>query len=409
VSEIKYEPEMVWDNNFSTTPPFSAGSPSYGSYGNYESVPYPSHYYNRSTLDRYSNDHQPSSCIFDFDLDSNVHQSQFQDNMSFNGGMPFQNAYNSFPSDSTAFEENQNLTNGHGGSSSEAGADHKLSEPTKTCGNCKTTNTVLWRRDTSGGTLCNACGLFFKLHGVNRPMRMKTDVIRKRNRKKKEGEEPVKPSKATKKPEPEAASLDSSVGSKSETTPQPPPPTPQVKSEYVSTGKRARPLTDQGQPYSNSEQPFMYIPTPTQFPSSSIPTHSALTHGLNAIQSGSWPFNPQATPQGHQRIMNHQSFLPPTPALQEHLNLSKTLSKESTSQSTLVGIPVDNSHNRRTSFQTPITNSGNALITDIMFMSQMMSNEDPLGRVSESMVDDIYGFGSASNDNSKYYFNGMEF
>jgi hypothetical protein len=26
----------------------------------------------------------------------------------------------------------------------------------------------------------NACGLFFKLHGVNRPLSLKTDVIKKR-------------------------------------------------------------------------------------------------------------------------------------------------------------------------------------------------------------------------------------
>ncbi|KAJ1561838.1 hypothetical protein HK096_003161 [Nowakowskiella sp. JEL0078] len=54
------------------------------------------------------------------------------------------------------------------------------------CSNCGTTNTPLWRRNGSGDPLCNACGLFFKLHGVMRPISMKTDVIRKRNRSKKE-------------------------------------------------------------------------------------------------------------------------------------------------------------------------------------------------------------------------------
>ena len=33
-------------------------------------------------------------------------------------------------------------------------------------------------RDFSG----NACGLFYKLHGVVRPLSLKTDVIKKRNR-----------------------------------------------------------------------------------------------------------------------------------------------------------------------------------------------------------------------------------
>lgn len=56
-------------------------------------------------------------------------------------------------------------------------------EPTTTiCRNCRTTNTPLWRRDPEGQPLCNACGLFFKLHGVVRPLSLKTDVIKKRNR-----------------------------------------------------------------------------------------------------------------------------------------------------------------------------------------------------------------------------------
>lgn len=50
------------------------------------------------------------------------------------------------------------------------------------CFNCGTSKTSLWRRDQGGNPLCNACGLFYKLHGVNRPLSMKKDVIRKRNR-----------------------------------------------------------------------------------------------------------------------------------------------------------------------------------------------------------------------------------
>ncbi|GJJ06530.1 hypothetical protein Clacol_000722 [Clathrus columnatus] len=56
------------------------------------------------------------------------------------------------------------------------------SEPQTICTNCHTTNTPLWRRDAEGQPLCNACGLFFRLHGVVRPMSLKTDVIKKRNR-----------------------------------------------------------------------------------------------------------------------------------------------------------------------------------------------------------------------------------
>ncbi|KAJ3080812.1 hypothetical protein HK102_002790, partial [Quaeritorhiza haematococci] len=60
----------------------------------------------------------------------------------------------------------------------------KVDQP-PSCSNCFTTKTSLWRRAvTTGETLCNACGLFYKLHGVVRPVSMKTDVIRKRNRNK---------------------------------------------------------------------------------------------------------------------------------------------------------------------------------------------------------------------------------
>ncbi|KAI1756452.1 hypothetical protein F4782DRAFT_266288 [Xylaria castorea] len=51
-----------------------------------------------------------------------------------------------------------------------------------TCQNCSTSTTPLWRRDEMGSVLCNACGLFLKLHGRPRPISLKTDVIKSRNR-----------------------------------------------------------------------------------------------------------------------------------------------------------------------------------------------------------------------------------
>ncbi|KAL3059110.1 hypothetical protein OYC64_011106 [Pagothenia borchgrevinki] len=51
------------------------------------------------------------------------------------------------------------------------------------CANCQTTITTLWRRNGNGDPVCNACGLYYKLHNVNRPMTMKKEGIQTRNRK----------------------------------------------------------------------------------------------------------------------------------------------------------------------------------------------------------------------------------
>ncbi|KAJ3049402.1 putative electron transfer flavoprotein subunit [Rhizophlyctis rosea] len=50
------------------------------------------------------------------------------------------------------------------------------------CHNCSTTHTPLWRRDEEGNSICNACGLYYKLHGAHRPMTMKRPVIKRRKR-----------------------------------------------------------------------------------------------------------------------------------------------------------------------------------------------------------------------------------
>lgn len=50
------------------------------------------------------------------------------------------------------------------------------------CFNCDTITTPLWRRDDDGNNICNACGLYYKLHSVHRPLSMKRTIIHRRKR-----------------------------------------------------------------------------------------------------------------------------------------------------------------------------------------------------------------------------------
>lgn len=60
------------------------------------------------------------------------------------------------------------------------------------CNNCNTTTTTLWRRNSQGEPVCNACGLYYKLHSVSRPLTMKKEGIQTRKRKPK-AQTPMKP------------------------------------------------------------------------------------------------------------------------------------------------------------------------------------------------------------------------
>ncbi|XP_068431531.1 zinc finger transcription factor Trps1 [Clinocottus analis] len=56
------------------------------------------------------------------------------------------------------------------------------------CANCLTTKTSLWRKNSNGGYVCNACGLYQKLHSTPRPLNIikqnnGEQIIRRRTRK----------------------------------------------------------------------------------------------------------------------------------------------------------------------------------------------------------------------------------
>jgi ribosomal protein L37AE/L43A len=55
---------------------------------------------------------------------------------------------------------------------------------TQVCINCSTSSTPLWRRDGRGLPVCNACGLYYKLHGTHRPIALKKSISYTRKRKK---------------------------------------------------------------------------------------------------------------------------------------------------------------------------------------------------------------------------------
>ncbi|ETI23298.1 hypothetical protein G647_05098 [Cladophialophora carrionii CBS 160.54] len=118
-----------------------------------------------------------------------------------------------------------------------------------TCTNCFTQTTPLWRRNPEGHPLCNACGLFLKLHGVVRPLSLKTDVIKKRNR-----------GSGTTVPMGPAATRASKKASRKNSVQQTPVTTP-TSGNANSEQNSASPASVQGSAHSGSA-----VTTPTSYP-----------------------------------------------------------------------------------------------------------------------------------------------
>lgn len=59
---------------------------------------------------------------------------------------------------------------------------NKKNQQPKQCSNCGTLTSSMWRRTANKQVACNACGLYYKLYGVNRPLEMRKDIVYPRNR-----------------------------------------------------------------------------------------------------------------------------------------------------------------------------------------------------------------------------------
>lgn len=83
------------------------------------------------------------------------------------------------------------------------------------CSNCGTRTTTIWRRNPTGEMVCNACGLYYKLHNVNRPANMRRDTIHTRRRRPKSASSspmPIIKQEAASKPAPTSGSSGAGSG-----------------------------------------------------------------------------------------------------------------------------------------------------------------------------------------------------
>lgn len=124
---------------------------------------------------------QPLSPLLDTELEELPHIMQSDEDLDWSPRPVQQNKRGRKRKNNTTASKRKNSSSSVSSSYSPYSRSVNHTSTTK-CSNCRTTNTPLWRRNPQGNPLCNACGLFLKLHGTVRPLSLKTDVIKKRNR-----------------------------------------------------------------------------------------------------------------------------------------------------------------------------------------------------------------------------------
>ena len=113
-----------------------------------------------------------------------AHQNYYQSTSEDSVGSLNANSYSSNSSEDSEGEGSASSSS-RAASSSEALLIGTIDGSKKqTCLNCGVSQTPLWRKCTEG-YLCNACGLYFKIHGYARPAHMKNTEIKSRRRTKK--------------------------------------------------------------------------------------------------------------------------------------------------------------------------------------------------------------------------------
>ncbi|KAJ3027666.1 UNVERIFIED_CONTAM: putative electron transfer flavoprotein subunit [Siphonaria sp. JEL0065] len=71
--------------------------------------------------------------------------------------------------------------------------DHKpLAPKVHTCINCQTSVTPMWRRDMEGNRICNACGVYFRMNGVHRVVKVGGTAVQRRRTRVKDPNAPPK-------------------------------------------------------------------------------------------------------------------------------------------------------------------------------------------------------------------------